>query len=142
MTQATQVETSEPIDLSDWGFDIELDKLIGNAVTEAIKTTFKESPPYIYLPFYWGKKGDGYNGPSVDDPLEIRIGLPFANISDGFDNVFWKFSLMELLTDEFEMEVNDIKAGDKAERQSTLPKLRAISARLREIANTVDGWIK
>lgn len=89
---ATLGERSPPIDLSNFAFgDLrgELAKLIGKALTAHLN----ETHPYVSLPAAWGDS-DGEGGPPVDDPLTLRVHIPFGEDDDS--EPYWQVSLADI----------------------------------------------
>jgi hypothetical protein len=75
--------------------DIDLIK-VSVLVSEKIEKLFEETNPYVSMPAFWGEH-DACGGPSPDDPLLIKIDLPFGHDED--HEPFWTVSLVDVVED-------------------------------------------
>ncbi len=96
MTEMHFVETSEPIDLTTWGFATEpshiiellgddfaekIGKGIAKQIGDILTEQFKETPPNLYFPFEW-EDSDGHGGPPPSDPAMLYVELPLSGNDD------------------------------------------------------------
>jgi putative NIF3 family GTP cyclohydrolase 1 type 2 len=131
------VETSKPIDLSDWYWTdrklmAAINDLINKAVTEGLNQLFAEHPPRLSLPIRW-TRGDGGYGKPVTDPATIYLHLPLDEKRDGEHN--WEISLAEMIADAFwsEYEIpRDTETYEPSEQALALAK------RLRVLADSLE----
>jgi len=131
------------VDLSTWGFTDTIAKDFakdyGHEISEAITDELKDSPPRITLPWMWGPEGDGYTGSTgVTDPATLYMALPLGG-SD-CDEVVFGVSLEEAVDDYIEAVTNGRPdTGDKICEPQEIERAKALSARLRELADKVDA---
>ena len=114
--------------LTTWNWCLEdLNDFIGKKVHEVISEAFVETPPHIFLPYFYSEEGS---------PLRVRICVPVGPNMD--DDAEWECSLEGSIKDQIEM----FRMGDGHLEETGRQCATALSAALRELAGWLDAQAK
>jgi hypothetical protein len=154
MTEMHFVETSDPIDLTTWGFAEEpyhildilgddfaekIGKGIAKRLSDILTEQFKETPPHLYFPFEWGDS-DGHGGPPPSDPAMLYVELPLS----GNDNDCCFACSLEAAVDSV-IDLHRAGGGDsggQVEDEKGRATCTAIATRLHELAQKLENACK
>lgn len=121
MTRAARVPHSEKLSI-----------FVDDEINETLDEFLSKNEPDVTLPFEWSPwDTDGFGGPPVSDPLTIHFSID--------DNALWSTTLEDILIEVVDGHVNPQKLLVEADEGKTV--LRSMSARLRELADFLDGKI-
>ena len=114
----------------------EIERAIGQSVTEAIRATFEGESPYVSLPWTWAigeSPCDGYGNPPISDPLTVRFQVPLGSDDDGEPTYEFSFRdlAFELIEDHQRGQGGPIGAKEAA-------GIRQFAAALRKLADDID----
>lgn len=136
------VETSEKIDLTNWGMDggpfdditPRATRAIMAQVTKIIQDQFDENPPALSFPIEWGDSDGRNGGRIVDDPATVYVDLPLGSHED---TCVYACSL-EVAIDSF-IELHEHNGDGKIKDEETIADAKLLIARLRELASKLEN---